>query len=82
MFTKFHFATTVNEQQARGYTPTTLHIRAIERLGANVTRANISFDDHPFNRRMAGKIDTVTVISVVEYLKRNDHDAKSIDVVL
>lgn len=68
--------------KARGYTPTTLHIRAIERLGANVTRANISFDDHPFNRRMAGKIDTVTVISVVEYLKRNDHDAKSIDVVL
>jgi hypothetical protein len=68
--------------RSRGYTPTTLHIPALERLGANLTRANISFDDHPFNRRMAGKIDTVTVVSVMNYLQRNDAAMQMVDVVL
>lgn len=31
----------------KGYQPSVLKIRALTRLGANATRANIAFDDHP-----------------------------------
>lgn len=62
--------------QARGwlratdYRPTTLYIPAMKRLGARIGTAHIAFDDHPFDRRMAGQIDTVTVDSVFEWLQR------------
>ena len=36
-------------------------------LGEN---AHIAFDDHPFDRRMAGQIETVTVESVFTWLQR------------
>jgi hypothetical protein len=58
--------------KVKGFEPTTIHLNTLERLGAGITRQNISFDDHPFARRMAGKIDTVTVASVIQYLQRND----------
>jgi hypothetical protein len=61
-----------NWLQAAGYRPTTLQIGAFERLGADLTRNNISFDDHPFERRMAGQIDTVTVDSIEQFLKLRD----------
>ncbi|MBI3285322.1 MAG: DUF2145 domain-containing protein [Burkholderiales bacterium] len=50
------------------YQPTTLQIPAMTRLGARVLRANVSFDDHPMDRRMAGQIATVTVESVASFL--------------
>ena len=52
------------------YRPTTLRIDAMTRLGARVGTAHIAFDDHPFGRRMAGQIDTVTVDSVFAWLER------------
>ena len=52
------------------YRPTTLRIDAMTRLGARVGTAHIAFDDHPFNRRMAGQIDTVTVDSVFAWMER------------
>jgi hypothetical protein len=52
------------------YRPTTLHIDPLARLGARVGTAHISFDDHPFGRRMAGQIDTVTVDSVFAWMQR------------
>ncbi|MBP7422069.1 MAG: DUF2145 domain-containing protein [Sulfuritalea sp.] len=52
------------------YRPTTLRIDAMTRLGARVGTAHIAFDDHPFNRRMAGHIDTVTVDSVFAWMER------------
>ena len=55
-----------------GYQPITLDIPAIERLGARMFRANVSFDDQPFERRMAGRIDTVTVDSVLRFLHQRD----------
>ena len=55
----------------RGYQPTTLHIPAPERLGARITMGHVAFDDHPFGRRMAGQIDTVTVDSVFAFVQRN-----------
>jgi hypothetical protein len=53
-----------------GYRPTTLKLGTAERLGARLTRANITFDDHPTGERFAGRIDTVTVDSVFAWLVR------------
>lgn len=52
------------------YRPTTLQLDAVTRLGARVGTAHIAFDDHPFGRRMAGQIDTVTVDSVFAWMER------------
>jgi hypothetical protein len=57
--------------QLRRYEPTTLHIGALTRLGANVTKANIAFDDHPNHKRFSDRIETVTVDSVFEWLARS-----------
>lgn len=58
--------------KAAGYQATTLDIPMMTRLGARLFRANIAFDDHPMGRRMAGQIDTVTVESVAQFLKKHD----------
>lgn len=72
----------ISYAKAKGFQPTTLRLNTLERLGAGITRQNISFDDHPFGRRMSGKIDTVTVVSVIDYLRRNDVGLVLRDVVL
>lgn len=51
-----------------GFVPTTLAIDAMTRLGARISRANIAFDDHPDELRWNGKINTVTVASVIGFL--------------
>jgi hypothetical protein len=53
-----------------GYRPQTVRVSAMKRLGARIGTAHIAFDDHPFDRRMAGQIDTVTVESVFAWLQR------------
>lgn len=58
--------------KAAAYQPDTLQISAATRLGARMFRANVSFDDHPFDRRMAGQIDTVTVESIVRFMMAKD----------
>lgn len=65
-----------------GYQPITLDIPAMTRLGARMFRANVSFEDQPFDRRMAGKIDTVTVDSVVRFVHQRDPEAWEIAVAL
>ncbi|TVT72180.1 MAG: DUF2145 domain-containing protein [Denitromonas halophila] len=55
----------------RDYRPSTIEISAMKRFGARVGTAHIDFDDHPFGRRMAGHIDTVTVDSVFDWLHRS-----------
>lgn len=52
-----------------GYRPTTLEISSMTRLGARLFKANVAFDDHPFDRRMAGQIDVVTVESIVDFMR-------------
>lgn len=54
------------------YQASTIELSAFTRLGARMFRANVSFDDHPFGRRMAGKIDTVTVESIEAFLRKRD----------
>jgi len=65
-----------------GYRPDTLSISGIERLGGRLFRANIAFDDHPFSRRMARKIDTVTVESMVRFIEKRDRGIKKMVVSL
>lgn len=54
------------------YRPTTLNLHALERLGARMTRVNISFDDHPGEKRWSDRIETVGADSVLDWLTRND----------
>ena len=41
------------------------------RLGARAGSANVAFDDHPNEKRFADRIETVTVDSVLDWLKRS-----------
>jgi hypothetical protein len=54
-----------------GYRPTTLNVPTLTRLGGRMFRANITFDDHPPERRWAGRIDTVSVESLAAFLSAN-----------
>ena len=54
--------------QLKGYEPTALHLGPLTRLGARATAANISFDDHPNDKRFRDRIETVTVDSVFAWL--------------
>jgi len=65
-----------------GYKPLAVHVPAATRLGARMFRANVAFDDHPFDRRMAGEIDTVTVESVLRFVRQRDPEAKELTVTL
>jgi hypothetical protein len=53
------------------YEPTTLHLSALQRLGARIASANIAFDDHPNEKRFSDRIETVTVDSVFRWLERD-----------
>ena len=52
------------------YQPTVLHIDALTRLGARMTRANVAFDDHPNAKRFSDHIETVTVESMFAWMQR------------
>jgi hypothetical protein len=60
----------------QGYRVPTVQIPAVTRLGARMFRANVAFDDHPFDRRMAGQIDTVTTDAVVNFVRGRDTEAR------
>ncbi len=68
-------ATTRRQAQAwlqlRDYQPGTLHLGAMTRLGARMTKANVAFDDHPNEKRFSNRIETVTVDSVFTWLRRS-----------
>lgn len=61
------------------YIPTTLKIGTMKRLGARIFKANIAFDDQPFNERMSGNIDTITVDSVYDFIIKKDQDGYFIE---
>ena len=52
-----------------GYRPTELDLGPMTRLGARMTRLNVSFDDHPAALRWNSRIQTVTVDSIVTWLR-------------
>lgn len=53
----------------QGYTPTSLRLGPLTRLGGRATAANVAFDDHPNEQRFADRIDTVTVDSVFAWMQ-------------
>lgn len=55
--------------KANGFQPTELDLGTLTRLGARVSKANVSFDDHPSELRWKGRIQTVTVDSIVTWLR-------------
>lgn len=55
--------------KSHAYVPTQLELGTMTRLGARVSKANIAFDDHPSELRWSGKIQTVTVDSIVTWLR-------------
>jgi hypothetical protein len=55
----------------KGYEPTELRLSTLTRLGARLTSANVSFDDHPVHLRFSSRIRTVTVDSVFTWLNRS-----------
>lgn len=61
-----------------GFRATTLHLSTMTRLGARMFRANVAFDDQPFDRRMAGEIDTTSVDAVVKFVLQREPDASEI----
>jgi hypothetical protein len=62
--------------RATGYQPPTIEVPALVRLGARLLRANVAFDDHPFERRMAGQIDAVSTDAVLRMLQTTDPQAR------
>lgn len=64
--------------QLRDYQPTTLHLGAMTRLGARMTRANVAFDDHPNEKRFSDRIETVTVDSVLVWLRASGLGSEAI----
>jgi hypothetical protein len=56
--------------QLHDYRPTVLHLDALTRLGARMTRANVAFDDHPNSKRFSDHIETVTVESMFAWMQR------------
>ena len=62
--------------KGQGYRVPTVQIPAMTRLGARMFRANVTFDDHPFERRMAGQIDTVSTDAVVDFVRGRDLQAR------
>ena len=62
--------------RAIGYRAPTIEVPAMVRLGARLLRANVAFDDHPFERRMAGQIDTVSTDAVLGMLRMTDPQAR------
>jgi hypothetical protein len=63
--------------RSRGLQPPTIEIPAAVRLGARMFRANVAFDDHPFDRRMAGQIDTVSTDAVLRLMRMVDPGSKT-----
>jgi hypothetical protein len=57
--------------QTQGYTPSVLDIKPLERLGGQLTQANVAFDDHPAKKRFTDRIESVTVDSVFAWLQRS-----------
>lgn len=59
--------------QFKGYQPSVLAIGPLTRLGGQLTKANVSFDDHPNSKRFSDRIETVTVDSVFDWLERSGY---------
>ena len=58
--------------KATAFTPTLISISGFSKLGANIFKKNVSFNDHPYHENTEKKYSVVTVDSVVDYLKKQN----------
>ncbi len=76
----------INRQDAQdllkniSYQPSLIKIGTLMRLGARMAKANIAFDDQPFNERMAGNIQTVTLDGFIEFLDKQGFIENKIEI--
>jgi hypothetical protein len=54
------------------YAPTEMHIGPFTRLGGRMFKANVAFDDHPNALRFSDRINTVTVDSIMAFVRQRD----------
>lgn len=54
---------------AKGYSGSVIHVSPFRQALAGIAAANVRFDDHPASDRQEGRFETVSVRSVVDYLK-------------
>ena len=52
----------------KNYQTSVLKISPLTRLGGRMTSANIAFDDHPNEKRLADQIETITVDSMLNWM--------------
>lgn len=62
----------------KSYVPTRLQLGPLTRLGARATAINVTFDDHPNEKRFSNQIDTVTVDSVWQWMIKNGWADKNV----
>ena len=66
--------------RSTGFQPPTVEVPAAVRLAARMFRANVAFDDHPMDRRMAGSIDTVSTDAVLRMVRMVDPQARTVTI--
>jgi hypothetical protein len=64
--------------RSHGFRPATIRLSTLERLGGELARVNVAFDDHPLDRRMAGLIDVVSAESVLAFIRAVDPGASTL----
>lgn len=57
-----------------GYRPSELHLGPLTRLGGRMTKAQITFEDHPGSLRWADQIQTTTVDATIRFLRERYPD--------
>lgn len=70
----------INYIQQIGYKPDTLNIGMFKRLGGRMFKANVAFDDQPFDQRMAGHIETYTFDSLFKFFKEKNIVSQSMEI--
>ena len=66
--------------QLHEYQPTVLHLGPFTRLGGELTKANVAFDDHPNGKRFSDHIETATVDSIFAWLPHAELGAAPVTV--
>lgn len=56
---------------SKNYNPSVLQLGPLTRLGARIGSANVAFDDHPDDKRYSNRIETVTVDSIVSWMRNS-----------
>lgn len=70
----------INFAKSINYKPDVLEINMFKRLGGRMFKANVAFDDQPFDERMAGHIQTYTFDGIFKFLKDNHFVYQSMEI--